>query len=107
MARVVGLYEKVGVECLYRERPLSHAELLAEVHADRPVQVGFTYGPNQHGHVVVVIGIRSGKGGVNRFMVADPDPLRGRRVMDFDDLASDRGRGTWARSWIMMKKKAA
>jgi hypothetical protein len=93
------------VQCVCREGSLSHKELLDEVHAGRPVQVGFTYGPNHDGHVVLVIGLRSGRSGVNRFMVADPDPARARRVMDFEDLASDRGRGTWARSWIMIRKR--
>lgn len=104
MAEIEGFYALLGVSCRGIDGPIQEMRLMQEVFAERPVQVGYTYNTSSVGHVVVIIGEHNGRrNGIKYLRVADPKQ-DGRQSLMFEDIRSDSGRGSWAWTWIDMKR---
>lgn len=109
-AEVENLYITLGVGCHCIEKPLDRERLLAEATAERPVQILYMYLNRTVGHYVLVVGEYSSKSGRVYLRVADPHETRGKRSVlfeDFEDVTTDKGRGTWAWTWFKMKRRSS
>lgn len=105
MSEIEKLYTQLGIRCRGIERPIEEARLMEEIFADRPVQIGYTYHGAIHGHVVLIIGEHNGRRNGKKYLrVADPAVEDGPRSRMFEEVRSDRGRGTWVWTWIDMRK---
>jgi len=106
MAHIEQVYCELGVTCTGLEKPIDESQLIKEIFAERPVQIGFTYANATVGHVVLVIGEKTlKKTGQKWLHVADPREMNGKQTLPFDEVKTDSGKGTWIWTWLYMKRK--
>ena len=98
MAEIRSLYGKLGLQCDARESQIERERLMDEVLADRPVQVGLSYGSSADGHVVVVVGETTNRNGQKFLRLADPQ-RDGLRLVPLENIADANGLGKWVWTW--------
>jgi len=103
-----GLKSKAHIPSRGRRGWLTEEELVAELDAGRPVEIGFKWEWGG-GHAVVVHGWRAGAGGRRYFFVNDPWNWSGERFVEglddgigqvsYEDLRQGYGMGRWKWTW--------
>lgn len=76
---------------------IPEADLITELKASRPIELGFQYSSTS-GHVVVVYGYASSSG-INDFHVHDPDPMVASGLLKYNALKTACGKGVWNHTW--------
>lgn len=101
---VGSVYDHWGVSWDLRQEAVEFADLLAELGAERPVQVCFSWSGGRGGHVALVRGYGVGRGGTYFFV---NDPLGGhygRGQVHYSDLVAAYGAGRWTLTWVNLEK---
>jgi Papain-like cysteine protease AvrRpt2 len=105
---VAEVYQQFNIESHFTEGQVSPERLVAEIDADRPVQVGFRWRGGPGGHVVIVTGHGRDQQGVF-FGVNDPldkyHEMTNGKVY-YDSLKDAYGLGEWAWTWTGIQPNA-
>ncbi len=92
------VYDHVGIDSRSERKVIFPAQLLQELQAKRPVEVGWLW-DGGGGHVVLIVGMNAN--GMYQLL----DPMFGTRICNYQVIVQALGMGWWAYSFGVFKKR--